>query len=94
MRGLKNAFSREMRALEMGSSIDFEKTEQAYVGSLRRAVQGDVETGSLMAGQCACLVRDCKTTAEVLADITAEAEALGACNLVQMTRLNARRVPR
>ncbi|MEG2615270.1 MAG: nitronate monooxygenase [Raoultibacter sp.] len=94
VRGLKNAFSREMRALETGSTVDFEKTEQAYVGSLRRAVQGDVETGSLMAGQCACLVRDCKTAAEALVDIMAEAEALGACDLAQMARLNAQRVPR
>ncbi|MEG0071815.1 MAG: nitronate monooxygenase [Raoultibacter sp.] len=94
VRGLKNAFAREMRILETGATPDVEKMERAFAGSLRRAVEGDVEKGSLMAGQCACLVHDCKTAAETVADIMEEAQALGACSLTQMAHVNEERISR
>ncbi|MEG1097815.1 MAG: nitronate monooxygenase [Raoultibacter sp.] len=93
VRGLKNAFAREMRKLEAGGS-DSAALEAAFAGSLHRAVEGDVETGSLMAGQSACLVHDCKTAAQALADIMREAQALGVLDLSQMARANASRTIR
>jgi len=52
------------------------QVENYWVGALRRAVQeGDVEFGSLMAGQSAGLVNRIKPLKEVLADLIKEAEA-------------------
>ncbi len=62
-----------------------------YVGSLRRAVAGDVENGSMMAGQVAALVSERKTAAEVIAELMAEATARGALDLQQLADGNARR---
>jgi enoyl-[acyl-carrier protein] reductase II len=52
------------------------QVENFWVGALRRAVQeGDVEFGSLMAGQSAGLVDQVKPLKEVLSDLIREAEA-------------------
>jgi enoyl-[acyl-carrier protein] reductase II len=52
------------------------EVENFWVGALRRAVQeGDVEFGSLMAGQSAGLVDQIKPLKEVLAQLIKEAEA-------------------
>ena len=52
------------------------QVENFWVGALRRAVQeGDVEFGSLMAGQSAGLVDKVKPLREVLSDLIQEAEA-------------------
>ena len=65
--------------------------EEMYLGSLRRAVEGDVENGSLMSGQIAALVRERKTAAEVIDALVREASALGARDLAAMAAANARR---
>lgn len=59
------------------SHIDAQyQVENFWVGALRRAVQeGDVEFGSLMAGQSAGLVNQIKPLKEVLSDLIREAEA-------------------
>jgi len=45
------------------------------VGALRRAVQdGDVEHGSLMAGQSVGLIQDSKPVKEIVRGLVAEAE--------------------
>jgi enoyl-[acyl-carrier protein] reductase II len=50
--------------------------EHFWAGALRRAViEGDVETGSLMAGQSVGLVRDEQPVATILAELIAQAEA-------------------
>lgn len=52
------------------------QVENYWVGALRRAVQeGDVEFGSLMAGQSAGLVNQIKPLKEVLSGLVKEAEA-------------------
>jgi len=52
------------------------QVENFWVGALRRAVQeGDVEFGSLMAGQSAGLVNQVKPIKKVLSDLIREAEA-------------------
>ena len=46
-----------------------------YAGSLARAVAGDVENGSVMAGQVAALVAERGTAAGVIQEMVREAEA-------------------
>jgi enoyl-[acyl-carrier protein] reductase II len=49
--------------------------EHFWAGALRRAViEGDVENGSLMAGQSVGLVKSIKPTGEIIADLVAQAE--------------------
>ena len=62
-----------------------------YVGSLRRAVEGDVDNGSMMAGQVAALVHERKTAQEVIGELMAQAQAVGARNLKQAADANAAR---
>lgn len=89
VRGLKNKFSRMCRKREMEASNP-EDLEGMYAGSLKRAIEGDMENGSILAGQIAALVKKRGTAAELIAELMAEAEALGACNLAEMAELNAR----
>ncbi|MBK5211100.1 MAG: nitronate monooxygenase [Coriobacteriia bacterium] len=92
VRGLKNAFSRNVRRMEADPSVGADELEEYFAGSLRRAVQGDADNGSLMAGQVACLVHERKTAREVIVDLMVEAEALGARDLLQMASCNATRI--
>ncbi|MBV9881820.1 MAG: nitronate monooxygenase [Sphingomonadaceae bacterium] len=85
VRALKN---REMESFaakqrEVAQLLDEEKVEMAeaqlqiehyWAGALRRAViEGDVETGSVMAGQSVGMVREEAGVAEILAQLTNEA---------------------
>lgn len=89
VRGLKNRFARECRKRELECSNP-EDLEGMYAGSLRRAVEGDLENGSILAGQVAALITERGTAADVISSLMAEAEALGALDLAQMADLNAR----
>jgi len=55
--------------------------EHYWAGALRRAViDGDVENGSLMAGQSVGMVNSEEPVAAIISELTAQAEeALGAC---------------
>lgn len=88
-RCLKNAFARKVRVLEADLAQNGDALEELYLGSLRRGVEGDVENGSLMAGQVAALVRERKTAADVVRSVVAEVEALVALNLQQVADANA-----
>ena len=56
------------------ASGDMSQIEQYWAGALRRAViEGDVETGSVMAGQSVGMVRDEAPAAEILAQLMDEA---------------------
>ena len=90
-RCLKNKFTRQVRKLEDDVAANGEEIERMYLGALRRAVSGDVDNGTMMAGQVAALVHERKTAAEVLSELMAEAEALGARDLCAMAQANARR---
>lgn len=58
IRVLRNQMSREYLRMEK-EGASFEELEQLTLGSLRKAVMdGDVKNGSLMAGQCAGLVKN------------------------------------
>lgn len=90
VRALKNKFARECRKIEMAATSG-EELEGMYAGSLARAVAGDVENGSVMAGQVAALVTERGTAAGVIADMVREAEALAGRSLGELAELNSRR---
>ncbi len=91
VRCLKNKFARKVRKLEADVAQNGDELEEMYAGSLNRAVQGDVDNGTMMAGQVAALVQERKTAADVINEIFAEAEALGKLDLQQMADANALR---
>lgn len=77
VRTLRNKQTREYLRLE-AEGASFEELEHLTLGGLRKAVvEGDVVTGSLMAGQIAGLVKDECTCKELIERIVKEAEALG-----------------
>ncbi len=90
-RMVKNQFARKARKLEANVEANGEELEQMYLGALRRAVSGDVDNGTLMAGQIMAVIRERKTAADVIEDMMREAEALGALDLQQMAEANAAR---
>jgi enoyl-[acyl-carrier protein] reductase II len=73
VRCLKNKFSAEFERMEAkGSSV--QELEVFGSGRLRAAVMdGDMEWGSLMAGQIAGMVRDVRPAAEILRELFDEA---------------------
>ena len=90
VRGLKNKFARECRKRELACSNPAD-LEGMYAGSLRRAVEGDMETGSILAGQIAGIVAERGTAKEVVDSMVSEAEALGALSLPELLARNAER---
>ena len=74
VRALKNKLTKEYQRLEKeGASA--EEIEQLGVGGLRRAFQdGDIENGSLMAGQSAAMVHEIQPCAEIVKDYFKDVE--------------------
>lgn len=73
VRCLKNKLSREFDKLE-AERAPIEEFEKLGTGRLKAAVvDGDVEWGSVMAGQIAGLVRDIKPAKEIIEEIIEEA---------------------
>lgn len=91
VRCLKNKFARTVRKLEGDVAANGDELEAMYAGSLKRAVEGDVDNGTMMAGQSAALVRERATAAEAVAAMVAEAEALGGLGLEALAARNAAR---
>ena len=89
VRGLKNKLTREIRQMEAAGKGDSAEAEERLAGSLRRAVQGDVDNGSMMAGQSACLVHDCKPAAEIVEELVAQAQQWATFGLQEMADKNA-----
>jgi enoyl-[acyl-carrier protein] reductase II len=82
VRVLKNKLSRQFLELE-NSGASKEEIENLGVGKLRAAAQdGDIENGSVMAGQIAGLVRDIKPVQEVIEELVLHTEQVLA-NLYQ-----------
>lgn len=66
VRALKNKLTREYDKLEKAGA-SFEEIEALGVGGLRRAFEeGDVQTGSLMAGQSAAMVNKLESCADII----------------------------
>ena len=91
VRCLKNKFARTVRKLEGDVAANGDELEAMYVGSLRRAVEGDVDNGTMMAGQSAALVHERAPAADAIARMIEEAEALGGLDLEALAALSARR---
>jgi len=73
VRVLKNKLSHQFEALE-NQGADIKELEALGAGRLRAAVvDGDVENGSVMAGQIAGMVNDIKPAAEIMEDMLHEA---------------------
>jgi len=73
VRVLKNKLSREFEILEQRGA-DIKEFEALGAGKLKAAVEGDIEYGSLMAGQIAGLIKDIKPVKKIIEDIIKEAE--------------------
>lgn len=91
VRCLKNKFARQARTLEADAAKNGAELESLYAGSLARAVAGDVDGGSIMAGQVAALVHERKTAAQVIGELMAEAQGTAARSLQECADANARR---
>lgn len=77
VRGLKNKFARAARSAELKEALDGAEQELRHAGSLRRAaIDGDLETGSFMAGEVAGMVHERGNAAEVVQGLMAEAETI------------------
>ena len=77
VRQLKNEFSRSLASREYDTGITNEEFEELGAGSLRRAArEGDLKTGSFMAGQSAGLVKKEQTCAEIIYELFSEAEMI------------------
>lgn len=89
VRGLKNRFAREARAAELKEALDGAEQELRHAGSLRRAaIDGDLETGSFMAGEVAGMVHERGSAAEVVQGLMAEAEKVLTWNAEQLLAHN------
>lgn len=74
VRILKNPMAREYVSMER-KGADKMELERFTLGSLRRAVvDGDVKTGSLMAGQVSAMVKDIRPVREILEKMVGEYE--------------------
>ena len=77
VRCLKNPFARAFGQMEYDSSLTNEEIEKFGAGSLRKAaVEGDMENGSIMAGQIAALVKEEQPAAQIIREMSAQAEQL------------------
>jgi enoyl-[acyl-carrier protein] reductase II len=75
VRVLKNRLSRQIEELDRANEP--EKIEALGAGKLALAMrQGDIEMGSLMAGQCAAMVDSIQPAAVIIAELVSEAEAV------------------
>ncbi len=76
VRVLRNRLSREYLRLEK-SGISAEELEQLGVGGLKKAViDGDVDNGSIMAGQIAALIKKEESCEEIIKDFVEGTETL------------------
>ena len=76
VRSLRTQFARDYSKAEYGGMSD-EELEALATGALRRAVQeGDNEKGCFLAGQIAAMVKKEQPAAEIIKEVTEEAEPI------------------
>lgn len=75
VRTLKNKMTEEYLKLEQ-KGASREELEEVTLGSLRKAVEGDIEFGSLMSGQIAGIIQNIKSVEEVIIDLMKEYEQI------------------
>lgn len=77
VRALKNPFTRAFYAKEYDAAVSNQELEAFGAGALRMAArEGDTQKGCFMAGQIAGLVQKRQSAAEILVEVTGQAEAL------------------
>jgi len=75
VRALKTAFTRNFAKAEADASLSSEDILKLGSGALRlAAVEGDIQNGSFMAGQCAGLVKKEQTALDIIEEIFSEFE--------------------
>ena len=76
VRCLRNQMTREYVRLEAEGKT-MEELEYLTLGSLRKAVQeGDIQNGTVMAGQIAGMIHDIRSCKEIVESINSQCEAL------------------
>ena len=76
VRGLRNKMNREYLKLE-AEGASFEQLENLTLGGLRKAVvEGDVDNGSVLAGQIAGMITKRQSCQEIVDEILTQAEQL------------------
>jgi len=76
VRTLRNQATREYLKME-AKGATFEELEMLSLGGLKRAVvEGDVKTGSVMAGQIAGLIKKEQSCEEIIKELVSQTEAL------------------
>jgi enoyl-[acyl-carrier protein] reductase II len=75
VRVLKNKLARKFLAAE-ATGASLAELEELGAGRLAAAVRGDVEEGSLMAGQSAALVDKIQPAAEIIKDLVTKFQTL------------------
>lgn len=81
VRSIRNNMTREYLKLEK-EGAELEELERLTLGSLRKAVvEGDVVTGTIMAGQIAGMVKKTQSCQEIIDEIIAEANILLKLNI-------------
>lgn len=80
VRNIKNRFTKDMNRMEEeGASV--EELEAFGAGALKRAaIDGDVENGSIMAGQTSAMINDIKSCKDIIQGLIAEVETI--CNKI------------
>lgn len=74
VRALKNKLMKELIKIEK-EGTDSSFIDEKGVGALRKSViDGDVDNGSVMAGQCAGMVKDIKSCKDIIEDMMNEAK--------------------
>jgi len=77
VRSIKTPFSRRMFKAEYDMNVSDEELEQMGIGSLRKAaVDGDLENGSFLAGQIACMINKRQSCEEMIKEMFSEAETV------------------
>lgn len=77
VRVIKNKMSRKYIELQKEQNVNIEEMEKLTLGSLRRAVfDGDMDTGSIMAGQSSGLVKDIRPCKDIIEDICLKSRVL------------------
>ena len=75
-RCLENRMTQQLQAM-IKNGVSPEELEMVLAGSLKKAtIDGDVENGSMMAGQISGMIKDIKPVKKIIDDIIAEAQAI------------------
>lgn len=74
VRSIKNKFVRNFTKLEK-ENVSAEELEKVGTGALQKAaIEGDIDNGTIMAGQISSLIKDIKCCESVIKDIISEAD--------------------